>query len=338
MPSKVSADTLLRQWELLKIITHRPPGDTVAEIYQKIYDRGFRVTRRTIERDLAALSGPFPIMDDDEIWPTRWRWRDGSHFDLPGMELPDAVSLTIIKEVLEPLLPTSMMKYMEPRFEDAAAKIQALSESNTGASWVDKVRYVQPTQPLIKPAMIDYVLEVVQEALMEDRQLMVEYVRSAGEDRKEIRLHPLGLFQRGQITYLVAMAFEYKDVRRYVLHRMAHAEVLDEKVERPDSFNLVEWINEGGAHFGEGKEIRLKIRVSRLLAEVLDETPLSQDMKIREFEDDGWAQVTATVTDTEQLYWWIQNWCTHVVVIGPKKLRQRLVEEAELLSKVYLDA
>ena len=74
------------------------------------------------------------------------------------------------------------------------------------------------------------VVEVVHEALLAERQIEVEYRKTSGEVTNQVRLHPLALIQRGQITYLAATAYDYSDVRLYAVHRIAKAEILNDPV------------------------------------------------------------------------------------------------------------
>ena len=56
MSSAKSHATLGRQWELLSIIPTRGLGKSAAELTQVLEDRGFQVSKRTVERDLNDLS------------------------------------------------------------------------------------------------------------------------------------------------------------------------------------------------------------------------------------------------------------------------------------------
>lgn len=100
-----------------------------------------------------------------------------------------------------------------PRFRLAAAKLNALFSENPGAGWADKVRHVSPAQPMLSPTITAGVLDAVQTALLHERQLEVRYRFAEVYRGLLLRLHPLGLVQRGPVTYLVATAFAYTDVR-----------------------------------------------------------------------------------------------------------------------------
>ena len=77
MPTRSTRDTLLRIWEMLNLLPGSADGLTAAEITQRLEDRGFPISQRQVERDLAELEGAVPIMAGHDR-PARWRWMPGS--------------------------------------------------------------------------------------------------------------------------------------------------------------------------------------------------------------------------------------------------------------------
>ena len=137
-----------------------------------------------------------------------------------------------------------------------------------------------------------------------------------------LRLHPLGLVQRGPVTYLVATAFTYTDVRLYAVHRITGANVQAEPAHRPDGFSLDDYIAQGALQFGDGRTIRLKARVSPWLADILTETPLTADQRLERAGEEF--RLTATITDSWQLRWWILSQGQGITVLEPEALRKEI--------------
>ncbi len=69
--------TIVRQWHLLALLPQAPRRVDVARLAVLLRARGFRVHRRTIQRDLVELSRVFPIVRDRRTKPYAWRWADG---------------------------------------------------------------------------------------------------------------------------------------------------------------------------------------------------------------------------------------------------------------------
>ena len=334
MPKAKHADAIARQWEILSLIPRRTHGITANEIVVELENAGFSVTKRTIERDLNDLSVRFGIVCNEESQPYRWRWMVGGSKELPALTLTDALSLKLVEGILRPLLPRAMLEMLEHRFAEAGNKLEAMTDQTRNASWLGKVRNVQPALPLLPPDLDEIVLDRVQSALLSDVQLEIEYKGAGKKISKKQRINPLALVQRGPTTYLVATAFEYSDVRIYAVHRIQNAEIQEEKAVRPGGFSIDKYIVKGALNFGSCERIVLEAYVSDWLCEILEETPLSHDQSI-EYGGE-YPKVIATVEDTWQLHWWILSQGDGLEVIGPKELRQQIKSELEEALDQYV--
>lgn len=333
MPSNKTRNTLARQWELLKQLPTRGKGKSAKQIAEALAEAGFAVSKRQVERDLIDLQEVFGLECNDENIPYGWRWNGANSVDLPGVTLAEALSLKIVEETLKPLLPASVQRALLPRFAQAKAKLAALSDQNPAAQWADKVSTVLPMLPMVAPIIDEEILETLQEALLQNEQVECSYL-GLGVQPKAYRLHPLGLVTRGAVGYLVATAFEYEDVRLYALHRFTAAQRTYELINRPKSFELSKYIEEGALQFGGGKPIKFVATVSDQLAKYLNETPLSADQKIK--PKDGLLELTATVLDTWQLRWWLFGQTDNLVVLKPNALRSEIIQTLKKTSQAYL--
>ncbi|MEA3302338.1 MAG: WYL domain-containing protein, partial [Pseudomonadota bacterium] len=208
--------------------------------------------------------------------------------------------------------------------------------TNRQARWADKIRTVSPALSMVQAHMDAEVLETVQQALLEEHQLDVIYRKLAGRESHSLRLHPLGMVQRGSTTYLVATAFEYDDVRLYAVQRIVCAAALDEAVKYPAGFSLDDYIADGSMQFGSRKEIRLRARLSDDLAAILAETPLAEDQKLTCKADSHY--VHATVIDSWQLHWWIMSQGPGIEVLKPVRLRRDIEASLSKALAAYRSA
>jgi len=145
----------------------------------------------------------------------------------------------------------------------------------------------------------------------------------------------LGLIMRGPVSYLVAIAWDYTDVRLYALHRFKKAAILDQPANIPSGFNLDEAIADGLANFANaGERIRLELRCAEWIATYLDETQLSADQEIKD-DADGWKRLTATVSDTWQLRWWLMGQGSGIEVCAPQRLRDEIKLTISDATKLY---
>lgn len=333
MSAKESGDVLMRQWHLLKKIPSHGCGATVAELHASLARDGFATTTRTVQRNLVTLSTMFAITSDDDRTAPRWFWMKDASLDIPNLSIQDALSIKMMQDYLTPLLPNAILRALNTRFEQAGTRLEHLD--NTLTRWPEKIRTVIPGQPLKAPVIADGVLSSIQTALLEERQVKADYRRRNSHDSTEFVLHPLALVQRGPVSYLVATAFTYDDVRLYALHRFASIELLDEKATIPASFDIDTYISKGALGFGSGELFVLTLRVQPDLRTTLAESPLSDDMQIT--EDGDAFLVTATVQNTWQLKWWLQSQCDQAEVLSPPSLRQDIKAALKLALARYQD-
>ncbi len=329
-------NTLFRQWHMLLLIPRYPRKTTVRDIRDRLAANGFHTTTRTIQRDLLELSGSmFPIEYDDRSKPYGWSWaKDSAPFHLPSLSVGDAMVLQMVEKHLRGLLPESSLETLAPYFRAAEKQIEA-ALGKRRHQWLDLVRVVPPTQPLIPPEVSPAARTEVYEALLGGSQVRIKYLTRGKAKPAEYDVNPLAIVQRGPITYVVATIFKYTDIRLLALHRIKSATRIDREAQRPPGFDLDKYLHEGHLDFGSGRKVKLRLRFYEGAGDHLYESPLSADQKINDIGD-GTVEVTATVPHTPQLEWWIPGFCNEVEVLSPVALRSTLRERLRKASMRYL--
>ena len=153
---------------------------------------------------------------------------------------------------------------------------------------------------------------------------------------QELILNPLGVVVRAGMTYLVAMAENYEDIRHYVLHRMSEVRVLNERIEELPDFRLGKHLDDDSsfAYPMSDQPIALRALFDSRAGSHLTECSLSQDHRTTE-QEDGSILLEATVADTAQLRWWLAAFGSQVEVLEPASLREQFQAEVRQLAKIY---
>ena len=328
MSAASTRSTLARQWELLKLLPSRMPGASASELQSRLQGAGFPASKRTVERDLTELSRLFPIQCNSKGVPYGWYWESGRSIDLPGITLSDALTVCMVEGSIKPLMPSSMLKSLEPRFCQARSKLEALGDSNPAARWMEKVATVQPDLSLLPPKVDPVVLEIVQEALLADNQLSCHYYSAHRDKEHHFTLNPLGLIQRSNTTYLIATVEPFDDIRQFVLHRFIKVSKLEFACNRPEGFSLPGYIAQGAMQFGNCESIALKAWISDDLARLVRETPIAEDMRLASDEQGG-EILEATVLNSWELLWWLLSHSGKIRVLAPETLREAVLARLE---------
>ncbi len=319
---------------------------TVSEIVKDLKEQGYAVEVYSIRRDLKSLLETHQQLEcndnSNQAGESRnglahgYRWVGKDNQTHSGITLPEALSLVMVERYLSQSLPVVLTRSLHDIFNKAHQTLELHKKSRI-TEWPEKFCVIQPAQPLIPPELSYEILVVIHEALLNDKQLRVTYRAAVRPDAKakEYRLHPLGLIQRGPVTYLAAMTNDYENVYFYALHRMQVAQVLEHDCRQNPAFNLADFARKQG-HFGSAAVIHFKARICNHLALILEETRLSENQRISPVNDSGFREITADVANTWQLRWWILGECDRIEVLAPEELRLQIAESISRCHQQYL--
>ena len=276
MPQRASnLDTLLMSLEMLKRIP-RVGRISAPELRQQLSDAGFVRDLRTVQRQLELLSERFDIERDDRSKPYGYAWKPNAQgFSLPNLNEQESVLLSLAEQHLNKLLPAGLMRSMQGFFDQARIQLGSHHGPTRARDWLDKVRVVGTTQPLLPPKLQPDVFETASNALYANHGMDVTYVNASGR-RVDGRVMPLGLAQQGPRLFLVCRFEGYEDDRCLALHRIR--KVMDSGLpfQRPTNFDLQRFDDEGRFGFGAGKMIEIVFRLPAGAALHLTESPLSE--------------------------------------------------------------
>ena len=318
LQEKETSNSLYRQWQILsRLSTGKWMG--TRELQEILLREGIDISLRTIQRDLNQISLRFPIESSKTV-PQGWRWRsDAPIQSLPHMTSSQAVTFMMVEEHLKHLLPPSLIEEMNPWFDLAR---RSLSTQNNVRQWINRVRIVPATQPLIPPVVEKQAQQAIYEGLLQDKQLECVYQgRNLSGEEKTYILNPLGLVQKGAIIYLICTRQDKTDIQTFALHRFKSASVLNSRAMHPVDFDIDAYIDSGALGFRVDynqatQNIVLKLIMSEQDAHYFDESQLSKDQTIEKLAD-GLAQVTANVPFTSQLVWWLRGFGNKIQQIEP---------------------
>ena len=331
-------DTLMRQWQMLRMIPRHPQIITASDLQRKLESEQYTVTKRTVERDLQALSAVFPLTLDERDRPFGWSWQaDAGNFNIPGLSNNEALTFVMVEQNLKMMLPSSTLSQLQPYFKAAKQHLNDIPRSKGIRSWLNKVRTVPPSQPLIPSPVNEEIQHAVYEALLADRQLAIVYKKRGASVLSEHRIHPLAVVQRGPVTYLCCRVDSDDVLRKFAMHRIQAVTTLGEPVKISSGFSIDEVIASGEFGFGNGKQIKLEAVFHHGVGDHLFETPMSNDQTLTDLGD-GCLKLKATVADTQQLVWWLLGLGDGVEVTKPAALRKKMVNEIGKMSLRYLQA
>ncbi len=330
-------DTLHRQLTLLRLTPRFPHYISTQILQEKLRERGFKVDLRTVQRDLNRLSLSFALFSKKKDGRNVWSYDKNAPLDLRDMDPATALALYLAESHLKNLLPQSVLDLLVPQFNKARNYLDELDQNNL-AHWARRVR-AHPNGKALLPAQVNAdVWRAVSVALLERRQLKVDYLSRSTTKRKEMLLHPAGLISRHSISYLIASVDGYSDLRQFALHRIQSAECLDAAAQQtePLDLDLDHYIRLGGFNApAPVEEVELVADVSPQIAWLLSETPLSHEQSLEPLEGSDWQRLRAKVPDDQETQWWMFGLGENVRVWEPAAWINNIMERAASLSSLY---
>lgn len=330
-----ATDTTLRSLAMLQAIPAHPRSKSTRQIMDDLRDLNpdFDVTVRSVQRSLEQLSATFPIASDMRGRTNHWFWVDKNALtQIPAMSAPTAFVLRLAAEYLKPIMPPSVLRQLDAYFRQAE---RVLGDTALGR-WADKAAIIRHGPPLKPPMVRDDVQEAVYSALLDNRRIEVGYRNKARSRSKRMVLSPLGLVVRDGVVYLVATAWNYRDIRHFVLHRMSKPTLLDEAAKAPPEFRLASHVREHRrfSYPRSTGKLELKVLFDADAAVHLTESRLAADHRTTE-QEDGRVLVEATVPDTNDLRWWLLGFGSGAEVLAPETLRSEFRDQAARMGAIY---
>jgi predicted DNA-binding transcriptional regulator YafY len=301
---KDSLDTAFLLLEILKRIP-KTRKVTAAELQQQLAAEGLARDIRSIQRHLDTLSGRFDIERDDRSKPYGYRWKEGTEgIALPSLSPQESLLLKMAHEHLRALLPPQLSKALAGFFDQAERNLGPGTSARQERAWLNKVRVVPTSQPLLPPEVKPAVFETVTDALFENRYLEIVYRNATGRTL-EAKVMPLGLAQQGPRLYLVCRFDGYANERNLALHRIQSVAASTLTFEYPKDFDLARFDADGHFGYGNGEKVRLSFCIDKDAGFHITESPLSKDQTVVEQED--CYEISAAVVDSAMLEWWLRG-------------------------------
>lgn len=324
-----------RIYRILSILEGVPQGLTALELQERLNNRGHEVSKRTVYRDLEALSDAgFPLFPSDQgadECVTRWALeRHGKVGQYLAFSSEELFALYLMRGLLSHLKSTPVHADFERAFakiEDRLGKAhrEYLSELAAG------VRFEHA--PGTGQSLDVELLETVRAACAEGQVLSVDYesVNSGTSKRRKLGPHYL-YFAKGSV-YLLAEDLESCATKLFALPRMRNAVMEDEPYQGKAAFPQKHFESSFGVFQGANPS-PVKIRFAKTVAAFVKERHWHASQKAETLSD-GTLEFTMTVGTTPELIQWVLGFGPEAQVLEPKDLRAAVATAIAKMADKY---
>ncbi|GAA0371984.1 helix-turn-helix transcriptional regulator [Bacillus horti] len=314
---------------------------TAKELAQKL-----EVSERTILRDMEDLSSAGIPVYAERGSSGGWKLSEGYRTTLTGLK-GEEIQALLLNHSSTLLQDLGITNNLEAAFQKLLAAtpttLQKDIELVRARIHVDGAGWFQSKES------ITY-LSVVQEAVWEEKKLLIEYQKGQGQESRKRVVQPLGLVAMRSIWYMVARVdteeaelesghkeSELDDtLRSYRISRIIHAEKLDENFQRPVSFNLEEYWEVSTKQFKAAiPRYPARVVMNKKLLNRLQKKVFVEVLGYTETEDDQWIEAELLFNTLDSACEIILGHGQLIKVIAPDELKQAVISEAEKLLELY---
>lgn len=348
MPDANVAKTLIRVFDLLRLLPRHGAGKTAGAMHEELLLRGYEIEKRTVERDLRMLQSAFPeyLGCDDRTKPFGWHWQPGRELCVTDIQPAEAIVLEIVAGTLLTSLPATVQEPLAPRFTQARLALREHSGKMADPAGHSRlVVHLAPPFPAQRPTQLPEIapeiLHGIATALLAHEQVEVALENPENAGSLRVKLTPVALLQRGAVTRLVAFRAGSQTPEHFAIHHLRELVCLHQQGEPlPPSFVLEEFIATlAGDDSGENAslhDIRLHARISDSLRQELLDTPLSTDQQV--VHRDGAWHLQASVPSGPGLLTWILQRGAEIRIDQPAELRALAIAELDRARAAYTPA
>jgi predicted DNA-binding transcriptional regulator YafY len=319
---------------ILDLLEGNQNGMSVTELYDRVKDRGFELGKRTIYRDLEALSlAGFPLFPEEgsDENATRWKLerstRINQYFVLSAREL---FALFLARGALTPLRDTPFYEDLQSIFKKLEEKL-GTKQKEYISEMCSEVKFEPGPQWGL--GLNPEVLETVRAACSERQIISCEYFSVNSQKESSRKLGPHYLYYARGGLYLVAEDFTDNKVKVFALPRMKSAVLLDESYE--GEIKTPEDVFEGAMGVFTGQVVeKVTIEFEPDVAHFVRERRWHASQRVTVHEK-GKIRVHLEVSNTPELISWIMGFGPNARVVEPLSLAEKIAVIAMKTAEKY---
>jgi len=333
VPQRKSNETALRLLYLVEILkgASRENPLTREAICEKLKEAEFEISEEQVGNDIKGLlehkqhflplNG---IKSNTRRKPFTYWYEKGVH-DIVQVSPELAFSLKLTQRYFGTIIPTREIESLKILL-NAAEEIISRKGNFRYQRLLDRIEVYPRGLQLIPPEVDKTQLQMILEALANNRQLSFDYQPKGKKTHRVEVCDPLGLVDRSGILTLVVRNRDAQNERNYNVNRISNL-MVESYLAYPRDFKLKKFIADGHMNVQfEPRTVQLHLRLNRRECADMLESKLSADQTVV-FSDDDFFEITATVPHNIELIWWLLERGKYVEVLAPKFVKERLDKE-----------
>lgn len=176
--------------------------------------------------------------------------------------------------------------------------------------------------------------ETASNAVLRSVELHFEYQKLGSKRYEQRRVQPFHIASLENQWYLFGEDLDREQLRTFALPRMRNARATSTRFRRPADFSISKVLSGSfGVHSG-GKKQRIRLEFDSFAARLVGERTWHESQRIKAARD-GSIVLQLELGGLEEIERWILSWGSHVRVLEPKELVDRVRHEAAAIAQLY---
>jgi predicted DNA-binding transcriptional regulator YafY len=292
---------------------------SVGQITQALNDAGHKISKRSMERDLADLEHVGGLYSKrDPTHSRRILWKvDTIDFSGPGsINVDSALAIAVAQKQLALTVPKEITTSLKDAFERANRILER--QTNTDASrCYRRVRVVSPSHVLKAPQLDDDVITCIRTAALNNEVVKFKYKEHSYDVLKDMIATGLALVYRGSVAYFVAYDHDSGRERNFPISRIEDAELMP-VTSSPQGVDKFDIDKESLLNIKYDESFDLKAIIFDSVLREIDEAHLGDNQKITAIAGHTkFRLLEVTVPCNLDLIHWLLARAPYLKVIGP---------------------
>ena len=289
----------------------------------------FNVSERTFHRDKEIIEEMgIPIYYDNE--KRKYSIIENYYFQPPDINRDEALALLLAGQAIEDEsflyrkdIDTAIAKILNSLPES----IQKLLENLEG-----KISYQQGAGVNINPYR--ELIKIIENCIGESNSLIIDYYSLSQDEVKSRKIDPYALAIKNGAYYLTGYCHLRSEIRLFRVDRIKDISCTKEIYERPNDFNVNEYLDDAWGVERNDKKYRVKVIFNDKAARLVQEMNWHQSQRITELAGKK-IRFEVITGSFEEIKSWVLGFGSSAEVIEPKELKQAIREEVEKMKEIY---
>ncbi len=176
--------------------------------------------------------------------------------------------------------------------------------------------------------------EAVSQAVLRSVEIEFEYRKLKSSRYEARRLRPFHIASLENQWYVFGEDLARGQLRTFALPRMRKARLTSHRFRRPADFSIEKVLRGSFGVFAGGKKQRIKLKFDAFAARLVSERSWHDSQRIRSAKD-GSITMELELAGLEEIERWVLSWGSHVRVVAPNELIERLRNEVQAMALTY---